>query len=68
MEGRPELKNHRLASEVAAVFISRLKLAGRYLPQADLNPHEGRLRNSVMPVEYMNIPDYAPADDKTITS
>lgn len=34
--------------------------ARNQLKTADLNPHEGRLRGSAMPKEYMNIPDSVP--------
>jgi len=32
----------------------------------DLSPHEGRLRSSVMPVEFMEIPDHPPVHDDTL--
>jgi len=34
-----------------------IRAARTLLSTIDLNPHEGRLRSSVMPVEYMAVPD-----------
>jgi hypothetical protein len=62
MHGSPESKRPSSFFEAAAAFISSLKIVGKTLAQTDLNPHEGRLRASAMPVKYMNIPDYAPDD------
>ena len=36
------------------------------LSTMDLNPHEGRLRSSIAPVEYMGIPDFVPIHDDNI--
>jgi hypothetical protein len=63
MESSPESKSPRSFFEAAAAYVSSLKSVGKTLSQTDLNPHEGRLRASAMPVKYMNIPDYAPNDD-----
>lgn len=52
-------------------LISRIINAGRFvvnqLKTADLSVHEGKLRSSVMPVRYMNIPDHPPICDDTIS-
>jgi len=50
------------ARRTAGVFIAGIRFVGKQLAAADLNPHEGRLRASNMPVGYMRIPDAPPAD------
>lgn len=40
--------------------------AKEQLSTADLNPHEGRLRRSAAPPEYLpKVPDYPPSDEQS---
>lgn len=40
--------------------IAAMRFVARQLADLNLNPHEGKLRASGMPVEHMHIPDYPP--------
>jgi hypothetical protein len=51
---------------IAARFMTGLRIVGRTMSTADLNPHEGRLRASLMPAEYMDIPDFLPSSDQNL--
>lgn len=62
MENAPADHESPRLTMIMAGFISGLKLVGKTMATADLNPHEGRLRASLMPAEYMNIPDTLPAN------
>jgi hypothetical protein len=60
-------------SEGRTNFIQALRQLGHtaalWIHRQDLSPNEGMLRASVlMPAESMNIPDYPPIHDDTITS
>lgn len=63
----PELRPHdHLAKHVAGAFIASVRFVAHQLATADLNPHEGKLRSSVMPSENIEIPDYPPVHDDII--
>ena len=55
-----------LAKRVAGASIAALEFVRHQLASADLNLHEGRLRGSVIPFEYMQISDYPPTHDESI--
>ncbi|MGZ6004581.1 MAG: hypothetical protein ACXWLH_00355 [Candidatus Saccharimonadales bacterium] len=55
-----------MAKRVVGAFIASIRFVGHQLVVADLNPHEGRLPASMMPIEYMEVPDYPPIHDDII--
>lgn len=55
-----------LAKRLAGASIAALEFVRHQLTSADLNLHEGRLRGSVMPFDYMQISDYPPINDESI--
>jgi hypothetical protein len=55
-----------LARRAAGYFIAGINFVRHQLATSDQNPHEGRLRGSVMPAEYIEVPDYPPLHDDTI--
>lgn len=52
---------HQPSPEPQPSLLQRIRQLGgniiEFASKLDLNPHEGRLRGSVMPVEYMAIPE-----------
>jgi hypothetical protein len=55
-----------LAKRAAGTFIAGMRFVGNQLAVADLNPHEGRLRGSITPSEYIQVPDHPPVHDDNI--
>ena len=49
-----------------AVAEAVLRTIAGQLKTADLSPHEGRLRRSVIPSKYIEVPDFVPMHDDTI--
>lgn len=60
------LANTQLTKRAVGAFIAGVKFVGHQLATADLNPHEGRLRASTAPIDYVNIPDYPPLHDDNL--
>jgi len=61
----PEISKS-LTERAVGSFIAGILFVGKQLTTADFNPHEGRLRGSVIPEEYIKIPDTPPYHDDTI--
>lgn len=47
-------------------FIAGLQFVRHQLVVSDQSPHEGRLRGSIMPSEYVELPDHFPVHDDTM--
>lgn len=60
---KPNMPNQNLLIRFAAAIATSVVAAKDQLALADLNPHEGKLRASAMPVKYMNIPDFPPEQE-----
>lgn len=63
--GEP-ITHNGLAKRVAGTFIASMRFVSHQLAVSDQNPHEGRLRSSIMPSEYIEIPEHPPVHDETI--
>lgn len=48
---------------IIGAFIAGIHFVGNQLRNADLNPHEGKLRGSAIPGKYIEIPDFPPVDN-----
>jgi len=66
MEDGLEFQKRASLRQFATRFVAELGLLKHQLLNADLNPHEGRLRSSVMAAQQMDIPDYPPIHDDTL--
>lgn len=62
MEKEPTPTIRNAAIKAAAYFISTIEITKKYINSLDLNIHEGRVRNSIQPVEFMNIPNKIPTE------
>ena len=62
----PETPRQHILERAVGVFIAGIGFVKRQLSTADLNPHEGKLRSSLIDEKYMGIPDYPPIHDDTI--
>ncbi len=60
------LPRDSLGKRIAGAFIAGIRFVGHQMTAVDRNPHEGRLLGSVIPSEYIQIPDYLPVHDDTI--
>lgn len=59
-------KTREITQRLAGSFIAGIRFVGRQLAASDQNPHEGRLRGSIIPAEYIHIPDTPPSYDGTM--
>ena len=64
MESLPNSNNHLVL--LTAKFIYGFIFIKDQLKVADLNPHEGRLRTSVAPEQFLEIPDLPPESSESI--
>ena len=58
--------NNRLNRRIMAKVVANFRLVGRQLALSDQNPHEGRLRGSIIPSEYIDVPDTPPIHDDSV--
>lgn len=60
MDREPLPSNHNPMTILTAKFISGFKFIREQLRVADLDPHEGLLRTSIAPEQFLEIPDFPP--------
>lgn len=62
MENIPDHSQESSNDRVSKRMLNVLKDALYQIRGIDINPHEGRIRDSIMPSQYMDVPDFPPED------